>query len=391
VGGIKLALLTHAALAIGGLGAAAALARRLGGSARSATWIALPALICYYPAAVIMRPQSLAYPLFVSVLWLLATDARQPSRRVFATLPLLILWANLHGSALLGAGLVALAGVLGLANGFFASRRLSGRGLALTLAPWLCLLISPYALDLPEYYDKVTLRGGFGGLVTEWAPTTLTPVTIPFYLLVLGGIWLIGRSGGRLTKFDKLAFLATAVLGFQATRSIVWFALVALAVLPVLADDLRPAAVEPRRLNRLLATVVVAGALVGVAGVAAHDSSWFLRDFPPKAAAAAATAAGPRGTVLATSLYADWLLWTHPELKGRIAYDARFELLTRAELRRAQEFQVRVEGWRRTARQYRVLVIDKDDDRKLRASLVQLGLARVVRADGNVVVLRTTG
>jgi hypothetical protein len=388
LGGLKLALLAHAALAVGGLAGAAALSRRLGGSARSATWVALPVLVCYYPAAAVLRPQSLAYPLFVSVLWLLAVDARRPSRRVFATLPLLVLWANLHGSSLLGAGLVALAGVVALAKGL-ADRRVSLRALALTILPWLCLLASPYALELPRYYDKVTLGGGFGSFVTEWAPTTLTAVTSPFYLLVIGGLWLLGRAGSRLTAFDKLAFVATALLGFQAVRNVTWFALVALALLPVLVDDLRPAAVEPQRLNRLLATAVSAGVLVAVAGVATNDGSWFLHDFPPQAAAATAAAAGPNGTVLATSSYADWLLWTHPEFGGRVAYDARFELLTRAELRRAQTFQARVEGWRQIARRYRVLVIDKDDDSKLRASLVHLGLARVVRVDGNVVVLRT--
>jgi hypothetical protein len=93
--------------------------------------------------------------------------------------------------------------------------------------------------------------------------------------------------------------------------------------------------------------------------------------------------------VLATSSYADWLLWTRPELAGRVAYDSRFELLTRAELRRAQHFEARVEGWRQEAARYRVIVIDRDDDSSLRASLVRLGLAKVVRADGRVVVLRT--
>jgi hypothetical protein len=41
------------------------------------------------------------------------------------------------------------------------------------------------------------------------------------------------------------------------------------------------------------------------------------------------------------------------------------------------------------ARRYSVLVVDRDDDSALRASLVRLGLARVVKADGKVVVLRT--
>src|SRR6266545_3787724 len=50
----------------------------------------------------------------VVVFWLLATDARMPSRRVFLVLPILALWANVHGSAVLGAGLVVLWGVAGV-------------------------------------------------------------------------------------------------------------------------------------------------------------------------------------------------------------------------------------------------------------------------------------
>jgi hypothetical protein len=125
--------------------------------------------------------------------------------------------------------------------------------------------------------------------------------------------------------------------------------------------------------------------------VATNDRSWFLRSFPPQAAAAASAAAGPHGRVLATSSYADWLLWARPELRGRVAYDARFELMTHAQLREAQDFQARVEGWRETARRFRVIVISATDDRKLRFALVDSGVARVVRTAGGVVVLRTTG
>lgn len=391
LGGLKLALLAHAALAVGGLAGAAALARRLGGSARSATWVAIPVLVCYYPAAAVMRPQSLAYPLFVAVLWLLLADARRPSARVFWTLPLLVLWANLHGSVLLGAALVALAGLVELARGLAGSRRLSGRALALVVLPWLCVLASPYSLHLPGYYEAVTVNGDFGRFVTEWRPTTLTAVTAPFYLLVIGGLWLLGRSGRRLTTLDGITLIATALLGFQAVRNITWFALVALALLPVMLDDLRRPAVEPRRLNRLLATVVLAGVVVAVAGVAANGRSWFLRSFPPRAAAAAAAAAGQHGRILATSSYADWLLWTRPELRGRIAYDGRFELLSHGQLSDAQDFQARVEGWKEIARRFRVLVIGATDDRKLRFALVHSGVAHVVRAVDGVVVLRTSG
>src|SRR6185437_10657308 len=143
-------------------------------------------------------------------------------------------------------------GVVGLAQALTSRpRRALWHALALTLAPWPCMLASPYAVHLPAYYEKILRGSGFSNFVTEWAPTTLTLVTIPLYLLVIGGVWLLGRTRDRLTVFEKLAFLATAVLAFQAVRNIVWFGLVALVLLPALLDDIRPAAVEPRRLNRL--------------------------------------------------------------------------------------------------------------------------------------------
>ena len=388
-GGLKLALLVHAGLATGAVAGAAALARRLGGSARSTTWICLPAVIAYYPEASVMRPQSFAYPLFVAVLWLLLAEQRAPSPRVFATLPLLILWANLHGSVLLGAALVSLAGVLGIVSNLRKPlRRLSRRALALALLPWPCVLVSPYAAHLPAYYQKILVGGDFSRYVTEWAATTLTISTAPVYLLVIGGMWLIGRAGGRISAFEKLAFLATAVLAFQALRNTAWLGLSALVVLPVLIDAVRAPAVEPRRLNRLLATVMIAGATVAVASVASKAQNWFTADFPPAAAKAAAAATGGDGTVFATSPYADWLLWTRPELAGRVAFDARFELLRRTDVERLGTFQGRVGNWTAAARAYRVFVMSRRDDRKLWQALVQTGTARLVGVDGAVIVLR---
>jgi len=388
LGGLKLALLMHGALAVGALAGAATLARRLGASARSATWIVIPALVCYYPGAAVMRPQSFAYPLFVAVLALLVTgDAR--SLRVYAVFPLLVLWANLHGSVLLGAGMVTIAGAVAFTRVAHECRRGAVRALSLVALPWVCVLASPYALDLPRYYEQVTVGGDFGTFVTEWAPTTLTAVTAPFYLLILGAVWLLGRSRRDVPPVAKLVLVATAVLGLEAVRNITWFALVAVAVMPVLLDDLRPPAAEPRRLNRLLATAVIVGVLAGVAAVVSRDTDWFVADFPPAAASAAAAAAGQSGAVLATSSYADWLLWLEPQLRGRVAYDARFELLTSTELKRAQRFQARVEGWRETALSNRVLVVGREDDRQLVDSLRRLSLARVVRTDGDIVVLRT--
>src|SRR5437773_1826803 len=84
---------------------------------------------------------------------------------------------------------------------------------------------------------------------------------------------------------------------------------------------------SPRRLNRILSVTILASALISLGGVLAKPDSWFTTDFPVGAARATAAAAGPHGRVFATSPYADWVLWTSPQLAGRVAFDARFELL----------------------------------------------------------------
>src|SRR5438445_4300970 len=327
LGGVKLALFVHALLVTSGLAGAALYARTRGATARSVTWIAIPVLIAYYPVASVMRPQSFAFPLFAATLWLVLGDARRPSRRIFATLPLLVLWTNLHGSVVLGATLVSLAGLVAMAQ----QRRPSGRGLALLLAPWACVFASPYALHLPASYEKILVGGDFKQFVTEWRPTTLTANTAAVYLLVLGGLWLLGRAGRSAPLLDQLAFVLASVLAFEAVRNTAWIGLVALAVLPPAVDRLRGApAEEPARLNRILSVTILATLVIAVVGVAVKSTSWFTTGFPTAAARAASSAAGPQGRVYASSPFADWLLWSRPGLTGRVAYDARFELLTQA-------------------------------------------------------------
>jgi len=386
LGGVKLALLIHALLVMSGLVGAALIARSHGATPRSVTWVAIPVLIAYYPVASVMRPQTFAFPLFAATLWLVLADARHPSRRVFLTLPLLVLWANLHGSVLLGAALVSLGALVQMV----ARRRPSLRGLALLLAPWACVFASPYALHLPAYYEKILVGGNLKEFVTEWAPTTLSATTAAVYLLILGGLWLIGRAGRGVPAMDQLAFVLAAVLAFDAVRNTAWIGLVALAVLPQLLDRLRTPAVEPRQLNRILSVTIVCLVVISVVGVAVKPVSWFTNGFPPAAARAATNAAGPKGRVFAVNDYADWLLWSRPELTGRVAVDARFELLSTAQVKRLVRFEPMAGNWLRATRGYRVFVVSRDSKALLRA-LVRRLPARVVFRSPQVMVLRRTG
>jgi hypothetical protein len=258
----------------------------------------------------------------------------------------------------------------------------------LLLAPWLCMLASPYAPSLPNYYRTI-FSSGFGSYVTEWAPTTLTLLHLPIYLLALGGLWLLGRTRSRASLFEQLAFIGITLLALDAVRNAAWLALFSLAVLPRLVDTLRTPAVEPKRINRLLAVAMLVGVGLATAVVAVKPVTWFTQEqYPAAVANAAAQAVGANDRIFANESYADWLVFEHPQLAGRIAYDSRFELLTGRQLRSVIGFRNLVAGWRSTIGGYSVLVLNKSDDAEPIRALLRAREARVLMRRGRLVVLQ---
>src|SRR5262249_28037905 len=162
LGGLRLALAVGVVLIFLALGLAAWSARRAGASARSVALVTLLPLTIA-PWLLQLRTQTFALPLFVAIYALLAADSRRPSARVWAVVPLLVLWANLHGSVVLGAALVAGHGLLLL-------RRRPLRGLALACAAPLTLVATPYGLGAAEYYRWTLFGSPLRKYVSGWRP-----------------------------------------------------------------------------------------------------------------------------------------------------------------------------------------------------------------------------
>ena len=400
-------LLFYGAYALGGLRAAVALhvlcvgsafvlaltaARRLGGSTRSLTWLSLISLIVLAWSSWTLRVQSLVFPLFVGLLWLLAADSRRPSRRVLLALPVVALWANLHGTAFVAAGLVALRGASMLLEKERPLRERAPVAAALLASPAL-LLASPYGFQLVGYYHRLLLNPGFGRYVIEWAPTKLAVGTAPFYVLALAAVWLAGRCRSRLTLFEQGALLLTLVLAFLAIRSVVWFMLAAVVLVPGALDGVLSShwtTPRSRRVNRLLGAGALLACVLVVGRSFAHPASWYTRDFPAPAATAVSRLADrdPGLRVFANERFADWLVLGHPELRGRIAFDGRFELLRTSELKRIVEFRGRVVGSLRSTRGYGVLVLDPASEKKVASLLLSSRSRHVVYRDDHIIVIR---
>jgi hypothetical protein len=391
-GGLRLLLLAHVVLLVAGFALALVFARRSGASARSVALVGILALLVALSNSV-ARTQTFAFLFFVALFWLLASDAQRPSRRVLLALPLLVAWANIHGSAVLGAGLVLLWAAselirAGLRTGAWGLR---ARALGLAAAATLSLFVSPYGVSVVQYYRSVLGSGAFRDLVTEWQASTF-PAQWPFFVLAVGGIWLVARKPRRLSLFEHLALLATAFAALDAVRNLVWFALVAVMVVPRALDDVWPVVIAPlrRRVNIGLSSSAVAVLVGSLAVAAAHSPAWYAKDYPQGAAAAVSRAAnGDRSLrVFANEAFADWLLWKVPALAGRVAFDARFELMNTEELHAVARFrQPNAANRLAPASGYRLIVLDPASEKPaIRAVLREPG-ARTLYRDSHVAVL----
>jgi hypothetical protein len=360
-GGLALVAVAHVALVMGSIGAALVLGRRLGTSARALGWLLGPCAFLVLLAPV--RTQPYAYPLFVATVYLLARDSRSPSSRVYWTLALLVLWANLHGSALLGAALVALRGVTLLVARTPRERR---RGGLLALSAPLCLLATPYGPATVRYYRETLFEHDFTRLVTEWRPVTSAAIAaVPFFILVAAVLWSLHRDRHRLTPWDLIALFVLLAGGAMALRNVVWAAF-GLLILPVVPLPERPHRRRTRTgIPRALALAGSAGVVVAAVATLTRGDRYFEIGHPQAVLGAVVTQTrgDARLHVFADERFADWLLWRDPALRGRVAFDVRFELLSRAELDRiASTLKATGADWKSGARGYLLVVLSPADE-----------------------------
>jgi len=371
MGGVRLALLANAAIVVGAFVMALRLApvRDL--------YVSVLGAIALGLSSAALRPQTLVLPLFIAVTWLLVEDARAPSRRVFWTIPLLVLWANLHGSVTLGVLLVLIA----VAADAWPRRRPTGRMSLLAVLAVASLFASPYAPHLAGYYRTVLFNSEFAKYLPDWMPTAFGPKTAAFYLLAFAAVFAIARAPKAMTLYEKSALIVLIVLAVEATRGVTWFTLFALVVLPSAVRELRIPRLATRDVGLVAASVI---ALVALAIAASRPASWFTRDYPP---AAARVVAGQTGAVFANGAFGDWLLFKQASLRGRVAYDARFEVLPAGRLADAAHVSIGRYDAQQILRPFDVVVL-LPEEHEIRGMLERTGEWRRVGEESKVVVLR---
>jgi hypothetical protein len=331
-GGVRLVLVANVGLVIGAFVGAMVYARQRGGRPTTVAVVAFVALLPFVATAVFARTQSLAYVPFVALVILLSRD-RLSTRAVVLILCLLAVWSNVHGSVLLAVPLVALRGILELRR----SRWLDRRAAALVLLPWLCVFASPYTFQLMSYYDKTAFNPSFSKYLSYWAPTTFSPISAPLLVLLFTLLWLLGRSSETYSTYERWLLVVAAVIGLLAVRNWAFAALLVVMLAPVGVDrvlsrgESRPAP----WIAAGIASVVAVATVIGVVAAFTRSGPALTRDFSRGASTAVYRAAtSPRARIYAGVKFSNWLMWEHPGLQGKLVLDARYELLTAADVKR---------------------------------------------------------
>jgi hypothetical protein len=213
--GLMLAQLVAVAAAVGAL-----IADALSGGAEeagAARALVLGGLGCI-TALAIARAQLFSLALFPVLCWLLRAESRRPSWRVWLAIPLLALWANLHGGVLVG--LAVLLAYLVIDR----RRRQPLVAVAVALAGLAAVCATPALLSSISYYRGVLTGQAAAAGQAMWAALSLTsPLDVLF--IACAGVLLIQFWRARPVCWELVAAAGLALMAIQAGRNGLWLAL----------------------------------------------------------------------------------------------------------------------------------------------------------------------
>ncbi len=259
------------------------------------------------------RPQDLSY-FFFALLMLLLTLARRRHAWLFALPALLLVWANIHGSFLLGLGMIGLEVVWAFmpdVRGRAAvTERLPKSLAALTLtSSFVATLINPHGPALIGYALKVTASPQLSGAIAEWQSPNFHSY---LYLGVIIGpvMLLIGLLAFTSTTFALGDLVLAGLLllaSLHAERFTPYFVLAACAVLApwktIRSETIRPT----------LLTVPLAGVLAIALLLGPHVSPGAVAKGGQYGAPVVATnfLEGKSGRVFTSYWWGDYLIYRH--------------------------------------------------------------------------------
>ncbi len=185
-----------------------------GAAVLAACFVAAPA------SFLVARAELYSLALFPLLVLLLRAETRRRSRRIWLAVPLLALWANLHGGVLIGFAVVAAYLVLQRA------RRDPLGSLCVLAASAAALVATPALLHTVDYYAGVLRGEAAAGHYGLWAPLSLRdPLDVLFVAVALP--LLVAALRRRPELWEVAVLVALGALTVDAHRNGLWLVLFA--------------------------------------------------------------------------------------------------------------------------------------------------------------------
>jgi len=248
IGGLPLLVLLHSVIITLSFGVVLWLGADTTGSPRTASLCTLAGevLAIRFTNA---RPQVFSMLFFAIFYHLLERYRTCRSPVPWILVPLMALWANMHGAFVLGMGLVVLVtgtellkALLG-AGGAISRRQIAYLSLMMPLL-LAASLLNPQGWRVYSHVWDVQTDPVSQKLVIEWqSPSLRNPQDMTFFAAMFLGFVAFTYSCKRdLTRL--ILFSAFAALGLASLRGVIWFALI---LPPILAGQLRGLDLAPIR------------------------------------------------------------------------------------------------------------------------------------------------
>jgi hypothetical protein len=306
--------------------------RRSGASVRASAGLTVAAYLLG-SQNMAMRPQLFAVPLFAATLWISVTRREHPVRQW--VIPVLVaLWANVHGSFVLGPVLV---GFDWLEDRHERSPR-ARQTLLVAVAATAATLLNPFGIRVWTYTVDIATNTTITRLASEWEPTTVRDLSgAGLFASVAVVIWLLARRRAPVPWPSLLRLLFFFALALPAIRGVVWWGLVApVTVAGWLGHGRAAEAGRPDRrgspvLNLAVVLTVAVGTLVVLPWWRTPEpggSSPLLEQAPEGVAVAVEAASRPGDHVWIDQVWGSWLEYRLPDRP--VFVDSRIELYPRS-------------------------------------------------------------
>ena len=267
------------------------------------------------------RPHVFTLLFLAIATWTIERDRREPSSKIWLLVPLMAVWANLHGGFFIVFPLMALL-VLGefLEGNRRAALRYSGVGLASAAAT----LANPYGWKLHAHVIEYLRSDWVIRFVDEFqSPKFRSETMLSFLILLFLGLAAAGTLFAR-KKYVEVLWIA--FLSYCALTSVRHTTIWAVVLIPIVAEEMTrwwPAThrMIPFELRSMTAWPAVAVAAVAMLPIVDWPTQ-FPRELFPISMEAKHRDLLKSARVFTTDQWADYLIWTNfPE--QRVFMDAR--------------------------------------------------------------------